>query len=88
MSTDDVVFEFNECPIRVRVVAGEPWFRGRDVATALGYARPQNALLDHVNVCDKLVYAHNYDDTNSKVDGPETGPSDYARWRVNVLEEP
>jgi prophage antirepressor-like protein len=78
MSTDDAVFEFNECPIRVRVVAGAPWFRGRDVATALGYARPQNALLDHVNVCDKLVYAHNYDDTNSKVDGPETGPSDYT----------
>jgi prophage antirepressor-like protein len=36
MTTDDVIFEFNEWPIRVRVVAGAPWFRGNDVAAALG----------------------------------------------------
>ena len=25
------------------------WFRGKDVASSLGYARPRNAILDHVD---------------------------------------
>jgi prophage antirepressor-like protein len=53
MSTDDAVFEFNECPIRVRVVAGEPWFRGNDVAAALGYKRADVAIYKNVDARDK-----------------------------------
>lgn len=34
---------------------GEPWFVGKDVAEALGYANPQKALLDHVDKEDKGV---------------------------------
>ena len=34
--------------IRVIELNGEPWFVGRDVAFALGYAKPENALAAHV----------------------------------------
>ena len=35
---------------KIRVVdeKGEPWFVGKDVATALGYSNPRKALADHV----------------------------------------
>lgn len=36
-------------------IDGEPWFAGRDVATALGYANPRKALADHVDSDDKGV---------------------------------
>lgn len=32
---------------------GEPWFVGKDVAQALGYANPSKAILDHVDDEDK-----------------------------------
>lgn len=42
--------EFGE--IRTVVIDGEPWFVGRDVAVALGYAKPQNAVRDNVEEDD------------------------------------
>lgn len=44
--------EFGE--IRTVEVNGEPWFVGKDVATALGYSNPRKALADHVDDEDKL----------------------------------
>ena len=32
---------------------GEPWFVGKDVALALGYAKPENAVATHVCQEDK-----------------------------------
>ena len=40
--------------IRVVVIDGEPWFVGKDVAEALGYANPRKALDDHVDPEDKI----------------------------------
>lgn len=37
--------EFGE--IRTVVIEGEPWFVGRDIAKALGYARPEGAVTKH-----------------------------------------
>ena len=34
--------------VRVIMKNGEPWFVGKDVATALGYSNPQKAVRDHV----------------------------------------
>ena len=34
---------------------GEPWFVGKDVALALGYAKPENALAAHVDALDKTT---------------------------------
>lgn len=34
-------------------INGEPWFVGKDVATALGYSNPRKAIIDHVDEEDK-----------------------------------
>ena len=43
--------EFGE--IRTMEINGEPWFVGKDIATALGYAKPENAVSNHVDSEDK-----------------------------------
>ena len=43
--------EFGE--IRSMTIDGEPWFVGKDIATALGYAKPENAVSNHVDSEDK-----------------------------------
>ena len=35
--------------VRVVVIDNDPWFVGRDVATALGYANTKDALAKHVD---------------------------------------
>lgn len=45
--------EFGE--IRTTVIDGEPWFVGKDVAEALGYCKPENALAAHVDQEDKTI---------------------------------
>ena len=39
--------------IRVVENGGEPWFVGKDIATILGYAKPENAIANHVDDEDK-----------------------------------
>ena len=39
--------------IRTLEIDGEPWFVGKDIATALGYAKPENAVSNHVDSEDK-----------------------------------
>lgn len=39
--------------IRTLNIDNAPWFVGRDVAKSLGYAKPQNAIADHVDDEDK-----------------------------------
>lgn len=39
--------------IRTTMIDDEPWFVGKDVATALGYAQPSKAVIDHVDCEDK-----------------------------------
>ena len=45
--------EFGE--IRTVIIEGEPWFVGRDVANALGYAKPQNAVRNNVDEEDARI---------------------------------
>lgn len=40
--------------VRTVIIEGEPWFVGKDVAEALGYANPKNAVPKHVDDEDKL----------------------------------
>lgn len=39
--------------VRTVVINNEPWFIGKDVALALGYAKPENAIANHVDAEDK-----------------------------------
>ena len=41
--------------VRVVVIDNDPWFVGRDVATALGYANTKDALAKHVDHEDKRI---------------------------------
>ena len=45
--------EFGE--VRTLMVNNEPWFVGKDVAEALGYARTADAVAAHVDAEDKGV---------------------------------
>lgn len=48
------IFENEEFgKIRTVTIDNEPWFVGKDVATALGYERATKAIQDHVNEEDK-----------------------------------
>jgi anti-repressor protein len=40
--------------VRVFEQNGEPWFVGKDVAEILGYAKPLNAIAQHVDEDDSL----------------------------------
>ncbi len=41
--------------IRAVIVNNEPWLVGKDVALALGYAKPENAISAHVDAEDKTI---------------------------------
>lgn len=47
--------EFGE--VRVIEIDGEPWMVGKDVALALGYSNPRDALANHVDEEDKSTVA-------------------------------
>lgn len=49
------VFENREFgQIRTILIDDEPWFVGKDIAEALGYKRPSDAIANHVHEGDKL----------------------------------
>ncbi|MDE6914927.1 MAG: Bro-N domain-containing protein, partial [Lachnospiraceae bacterium] len=50
------IFENEEFgPVRTVTIDGEPWLVGKDVALALGYKNPQEAIREHVDEEDKGV---------------------------------
>ena len=51
MTTARVYGEAQHTP----TTSGEPWFVGKDVASVLGYAKPENALANHVDADDKTT---------------------------------
>ena len=55
--------EFGE--VRTIKRDGEPWFVGKDVAAALGYAKERNAISSHVDDEDKK---------DAPIQGPLGGP--------------
>ncbi|MBS5794849.1 MAG: phage antirepressor KilAC domain-containing protein [Clostridiales bacterium] len=42
--------------IRILLIEDEVWFVGKDVAEALGYERPDNAIRNHIDEEDKLMH--------------------------------
>ena len=56
MSSELQVFKYTEGQqIRTMLIDGEPWLVGKDVAEALGYLRPADAVAAHVDEEDKLT---------------------------------
>lgn len=56
--------EFGE--VRTTIIDGEPWLVGKDVATALGYSNPSNAVVAHVDDEDKTTYSFQVSGSNYK----------------------
>lgn len=49
-------FNFEGHDVRSLAIDGEPWFVGKDVAEALGYARGDNAIKKYVDDDEKLMH--------------------------------
>lgn len=50
------IFENKEFgQVRTVIIDGEPWFIGKDVASALGYVDTKSAISDHVDEDDKKI---------------------------------
>ena len=56
MANENKSFENEEvCSVRTMEINGEPYFVGKDVATILGYVKPENAIANHVDDEDKTT---------------------------------
>lgn len=56
MKNKIVIFKHEEFgEIRTLNIGGEPWFVGKDIAVALGYSAPRNAIQAHVDNEDKTT---------------------------------
>ena len=49
------LFNFHGQPVRTVTINNEPYFIGKDVATILGYKKPENAIANHVEDEDKTT---------------------------------
>ena len=54
MSIIEKVFHFNENQINVVKCNDDIWFKGKDIANALGYENPGKAIRIHVDSDDKM----------------------------------
>ena len=54
MSIIEKAFHFNENKINVVKCNDDIWFKGRDIANALGYENPGKAIRIHVDSDDKM----------------------------------
>ena len=55
MSIVEKVFHYEENEISVIKCRDDIWFRGKDIAKALGYEKTRNAILKHVDDDDKSI---------------------------------
>ena len=53
MSIIEKVFKYEENEISVIKSKGEIWFRGKDIAKALGCSIPQKAIREHIDPEDR-----------------------------------
>ena len=53
MSIIEKVFKYEENEISVIKRKGEIWFRGKDIAKALGYSIPRKAIREHIDPEDR-----------------------------------
>ena len=55
MSKIEKVFHYEENEISVIKCRDDIWFRGKDIAKALGYEKTRNAILKHVDDDNKSI---------------------------------
>ena len=55
MSIIEKVFHYEENEITVIKCRGDIWFRGKDIAKALGYSIPCKAIHEHINQSSDIL---------------------------------
>ena len=55
MSIIEKVFKYEENKISIIKCRDKIWFRGKDIAKALGYEKTHNTILKHVDDDDKSI---------------------------------
>ena len=96
MSIMEKVFHYNESKINVVKCNDDIWFKGRDIANALGYENPLKAIRMHLDLDDKMPIDElltvskgvSNSDTPSK-GAPKSGPPseiNYQRSTIYVNE--
>ncbi len=53
--------QFGNIKIDIIICNENPWFKGKDVATILGYKRSNDAINDHVKIKNKSTLSELYD---------------------------
>ena len=96
MSIMEKVFHYNESKINVVKCNDDIWFKGRDIANALGYENPGKAIRIHVDSDDKMplnelltVSKGGSDSDPPSKGGPKSGPPseiNYQRSTIYVNE--
>lgn len=71
-----VPFAFKGKPIRVIEIESEPWFVGKDVAQALGYSNPQDAVRRHCQRAQNVGGAGNAHPSDNVGGSRNVTPSD------------
>ena len=77
--TDILTFSNTSFNIECIVVDGLPWFKGKQVATILGYANTKNAIINNVREQDKKRM--------EEIGGPPNGPLDYNAKHAMYINE-
>ena len=67
MSIIEKLFHYEENEISVIKCRDEIWFKGKDIAKALGYEKTCNAILKHFDDDDKSIW-------RTLEGGPKSGP--------------
>ena len=96
MSIIEKVFHFNENQINVVKCNDDIWFKGKDIANALGYENPGKAIRIHVDSDDKmpinelLMVSKGGSESDPRFKGgPKSGPPseiNYQRSTIYVNE--
>ena len=92
MSIIEKVFHFNKNQINVVKCNDDIWFKGRDIANALGYENPGKAIRIHVDSNDKMpidelltVSKGGSDSDPPSKGGPKSGLSSEANYQRSTI---
>ncbi len=77
LQTFHTEFDGVEASLAARLVDDEPWFRGAEAATALGYKNPQLAIRTHVDDEDKTTLHNLGGCENLTLTNPNEGAAVY-----------
>ena len=86
MSIIEKAFHFNENKINVVKCNDDIWFKGRDIANALGYENPRKAIRIHVDSDDKMPIDELLTVSKGESDSDPPSETNYQRSTIYINE--